>query len=251
MSSNYQKKPWLVECRNISVNLGDRQIIKNISLRIKKKQIITLVGPNGGGKTTLAKAIIGIVKLSSGRIIKNRNLTIGYVPQRFVPNALMPITAREFLNLGHEYDMDQFEQISNMLLLSNLLDKLLHQLSGGQLQKILLARALLRNPQLLILDEPTQGIDISGQFEFYNLIAELRKRNDMSIIMISHDLHVVMKSCDQVICLNQHICCSGHPNDISNDPEYTKIFNKEALESIGIYSHKHDHVHDAEGCIIK
>jgi zinc transport system ATP-binding protein len=236
-------KESLLLINNISVKHGNTNIIHDISLEVKPRQVITIIGPNGSGKTTLAKAIIGIIPISSGNIKRKSSLKIGYMPQKVMIDKNFPITVARFLSL-HNNKPDQ-QLIEETLHITNLnkslFKKQLMQLSGGELQRVMLTRALISKPELLILDEPLQGMDINGQLEFYNILNKVR--NDCSIIMISHDLFMVMKNTDHVICLNHHICCQGSPEYVTTQDSYQKFFGHNLEHVIATYNHHHDHEH--------
>ncbi|MFI4956290.1 MAG: ATP-binding cassette domain-containing protein [Gammaproteobacteria bacterium] len=221
---------------NLGIQRDGRWILRDISLQIDAGQIITLVGPNGCGKTTLLRALLGLTPLSTGRIEKKPGLRIGYMPQKLHIEPTLPLTVARFLSLGPAFS----QEVLDTLRVTSLLDKSMHVLSGGELQRVLLARALMNNPEFLVLDEPLQGVDVNGQAEFYRHILDARARLNCSILMVSHDLHVVMAKTDQVVCLNHHICCSGTPEAVKLDPAFIHLFG----ESAAFYAHKHDHQHD-------
>tara|TARA_Y100000389_G_C17468698_1_gene528203 strand:- start:4060 stop:4773 length:714 start_codon:yes stop_codon:yes gene_type:complete len=233
----------LISLENINLNFADQNILKNINLEIRKGDFITIIGPNGAGKSSLIKIIIGSVKNDYGKIVRNKNLKIGYVPQKIDINQTIPINAKYFLQLNQKIKPKLFDKILRDLKIENFLETQLNNLSGGQRQKILLAKALLSEPNLLILDEPAQNLDISGQLEFYNYIKNLHQEQKTSILMISHDLHIVMSSTKKVICLNRHICCQGEPKIIAKNPDFKEIFGNDMNKLISIYNHYHDHHH--------
>lgn len=233
----------LISLENINLNFADQNILKNINLEIRKGDFITIIGPNGAGKSSLIKIIIGSVKNDYGKIVRNKNLKIGYVPQKIDINQTIPINAKYFLQLNQKIKPKLFDKILRDLKIENFLETQLNNLSGGQRQKILLAKALLSEPNLLILDEPAQNLDISGQLEFYNYIKNLHQEQKISILMISHDLHIVMSSTKKVICLNRHICCQGEPKIIAKNPDFKEIFGNDMNKLISIYNHYHDHHH--------
>ena len=230
---------------------SSRPILQNVSLAINPGQIVTLIGPNGAGKTTLVKIAMGLLAPSSGTVTRLPELRIGYMPQRLQVEATMPMLVERFLKLAPQVDASQLPTVLAEVGASHVLKSRLGELSGGELQRVLLARALLRKPQLLVLDEPTQGVDLKGQAELYQLITTIRDRHDCSVLMVSHDLHLVMSSTDEVICLNQHVCCHGHPEHVSNDPAYLELFGKRGVEAMAVYTHHHNHHHDLTGDIVK
>ena len=240
----------LIKVQNISINFDDQPILKNINFEIYPKQIITIIGPNGAGKSTLIKTILGFVKPTSGKIIKNPNLKIGYMPQKISFPEQIPITVIKFLKLNNKICITEHAELNNELNIEHLLYKSIHKLSGGELQRVLLAKALFNNPNLLILDEPTKSIDINGQAEFYKLCSNLQEKFNCAILMASHDLHIVMSDVNSVICLNKHICCQGRPETVSQHKEFIQLFGNN-LTKLAFYSHNHDHHHTLGGEIKK
>jgi len=232
----------LVQAQNVSVKQGRRILLDSISFQLLAGEITTLIGPNGAGKTTLIRALIGAQALSSGHINKRPGLRIGYTPQKLQLEQLMPMPAARFLALAGKVPATRLATVLNQTHATSLQGAQLRDLSGGEMQRVLLARALLRDPHLLILDEPTQGLDQPGEARFYELLAEIRVQSEVAVFMVSHDLHVVMAQSDKVICLNQHICCSGAPAAISVDPAYKALFGERA--ALAVYQHNHDHSHE-------
>lgn len=240
----------LISAQDLAYQIGDKQLLRNVSLQLQSGCITTLIGPNGAGKTTLVKLLLNLLPIQIGKIIAQKKLRIGYVPQKVEINRLMPLQVKRFLTQNpNQTDINAALAKVNA---THLTEANMLSLSGGELQRVLLARALLNKPQLLILDEPAQGLDVSGQTELYKLLVNIRDDLQCGMLLISHDLHLVMAASDQVICLNKHVCCSGHPSVISNDPAYLALFeNPEQAASIGLYTHHHDHSHDIHGSIIK
>ena len=237
----------LLSLENVSVVRGGGPIIHQISFSLGAGEIITVIGPNGAGKSTLIKAALGIIPPDSGRVVRHGNPTIGYVPQTVSLDPTLPLTVRRFLALaGRRGDLPS---LLGRVGAKNLLDASMHDISGGEMRRVLLARALLNDPRILILDEPTAGVDISGQAEVYRLIQHIRDQHRCGILLVSHDLHVVMAATDRVLCLNGHICCSGAPEQIREHPEYLAIFGRQGAAEMGIYRHHHDHRHDLRGDI--
>ena len=243
--------PNLPDCRmtllaahDISVRLGQAMVLSHVSLRIAAAEIVTILGPNGSGKSTLLRALLGILPLSGGRVSRADALRIGYVPQRLAIDRSMPITARRFLSLPRRVTDAEAGAALARVDMAGFEARQMTALSGGQFQRLLLARALLDQPQLLILDEPTQGLDQPGEAAFYRLIAEVRRETRAAVLMVSHDLHVVMAASDRVICLNGHICCEGTPLVVSNAPEYRALFGLGTQGALALYQHAHDHSHD-------
>jgi len=230
--------------KSISLSLNNQQILKNINLELKKGEITTLIGPNGGGKTSIARILIGILKASSGEVFISKNAKIGYMPQKLEIEKTIPLRVIDFLNLSSTAEaMARLEGMAKKLCIENILEKSIHKISGGELQKALLVKTLINNPDILVLDEPTQYMDIAAQAEFYQVIEEIREQKNCAILIISHDLHIVMQKTNQVVCINRHICCEGSPESINNHPEYLSLFGKDKIDNITIYSHHHDHKH--------
>lgn len=236
----------LLEVKNIRFEREGKKILDNVSLTILKNDFITIIGPNGSGKSTLIKVLMGILKPDNlkddARIYKKENLRIGYVPQKIIPDPAMPISVKEFLKLVKNTSKQAISEVMKEVGI-DYSNKLLHVLSGGELQKVLLARALLHQPDLLILDEPAQNLDIGNQLKFYNLIERIYSTRKCSVLMISHDLHMVMATSKQVVCLYHHICCSGAPHVVTKDPEFIKIFGSDMSNMMAYYQHHHTHNH--------
>ena len=239
----------LIKAKGLCLNIGGRNILSHIDIHIQRREIITLVGPNGSGKTSLIRLLLGLLDADSGSIERQENLKIGYMPQKLHVDASLPLSVKRFLQLSGVSAEDELLSALARVQAESVLNKPLQNISGGELQRVLLARALLRKPDLLILDEPAQGVDIGGQQQLYQLIAQIRDEIACGVLMVSHDLHLVMEATDQVMCLNTHICCTGHPEAVSQHPEYLKLFGG-SLPGIGIYSHNHDHTHDIHGDVV-
>ncbi|MCK5394443.1 MAG: ATP-binding cassette domain-containing protein [Gammaproteobacteria bacterium] len=239
----------LLTAENIGFSVRGKTILTDVSLQLHSKEIITLIGPNGAGKTSLIRILLGLSHATTGRVKREENLRIGYVPQRIQVPDVMPLRVCDFLNVAGLYRMDQCQQILEEVNCDYLLYSPMQNISGGEMQRVLLARALLKMPQLLVLDEPASGMDIIGQQSLYETIRNIRDKHDCGVLMVSHDLHLVMAATDRVICLNTHICCTGHPDDVSEHPEYLKLFG-DAIEGLALYSHHHDHEHDLQGNIV-
>jgi len=240
---------YLVNVSHVTVRFGRKTALENVHLTVNRGEIVTVIGPNGAGKSTLLRAVLGLVPITSGKIQKAPKLTIGYMPQKVSVDAFLPLSVERFLCLvgGKTIEASSLQSITEMLSIRHLLKSPIQAISGGELQRVLLARALLRDPDLLVLDEPGQGIDVLGQEDLYQLIRQIRATRHCGILMVSHDLHLVMAGTDSVICLNKHVCCSGHPEDVSRDPEFLNLFGLKDMKGIAIYAHKHDHRHDFEG----
>lgn len=235
---------FLIQAEDLCVTRDNKNILENVFIDIKKKDFVTIVGPNGAGKSVLLECLMGSFLPDKGKITKKNNLSIGYIPQNFSPESSMPISVKRFLTLKKKSSANELVNISNETNISEILEKNLSNLSGGELQKVLLARSLLNEPELLILDEPAQNLDIKNQLNFYNLVNRIYKNRDLSILMVSHDLHMVMSSTKKVICLYHHICCSGTPQIIAKDPEFISLFGKDMAKMMSIYQHTHDHAHN-------
>jgi zinc transport system ATP-binding protein len=234
-----------------SIYLSDKQrnLLSDINLSVSTGEIVTIIGPNGAGKTSLLNILLGLRTPTSGQVVRAKPLIIGYMPQHLQLNPQLPLTVLRFLSLAEKCAMS----IDSALEKTNtreLKHASMHDLSGGELQRILLSRAILRKPQLLVLDEPVQGVDVVGQSQLYKLISQLRDELQCGVLMVSHDLHIVMAATDHVICLNQHVCCHGHPDSVSSHPAYLELFGHSTDANVAIYTHHHDHKHDAHGCIV-
>jgi zinc transport system ATP-binding protein len=239
----------LLTAQDIAFVKRGKVILNDVSLQLHGREIITLIGPNGAGKTSLIRILLGLSEATSGSVERRDDLRTGYVPQRINVPEVMPIRVFDFLNVTGSYDSDKCRQILEEVDCAYLLYSAMQRISGGEMQRVLLARALLKKPQLLVLDEPASGMDIIGQQALYETIRNIRDKHGCGILMVSHDLHLVMAATDRVICLNSHICCTGHPDDVSEHPEYLKLFG-DAIEGLALYSHHHDHEHDLRGNIV-
>lgn len=234
----------LIRTQNLCVGFGLSHVLDNINFEISKGEIVTIVGPNGSGKSTLIRAILRLLCPTSGRVEYKAALRIGYVPQRLMIDATLPLTVERFLSLPVRRNSDDIRRVTVSVGAPGLEDHQMGALSGGQFQRILLARALLSKPEILILDEPTQGLDQQGIATFYTLIEKVRTEMGCAVLLVSHDLHVVMSASDRVICLNRHICCEGSPQVVSAAPEYRAMFGIGTSGALALYRHVHDHSHD-------
>jgi zinc transport system ATP-binding protein len=221
--------------------LNFRDILRDVDFTVAEGEIVTLIGPNGSGKTTLLKALLGLVR-TKGTIARKPGLRVGYVPQNFARDRALPITVGRFLSL---YARDG--AAAKRLGVDHLLKRQLANLSGGELARVLLARAIATKPELLVLDEPTAGVDVAGEAALYGLIAELRDETGCGVLLVSHDLHVVMAQADRVVCLNGHVCCEGKAEQVLKDPAFEQLFGPRAARELALYAHRHDHEHASTG----
>lgn len=237
----------LLSARGISVARGGRTILDHIDVDIRPKEIVTLIGPNGSGKTTLVRVLLGLERPDQGQVSRLAGLRIGYVPQRFDIDRAIPMTVERFLALGNGGRQARIAGVLAEVGAPRVVSQQLSQLSGGELQRVLLARALLSDPQLLVLDEPVRGVDYTGEADLYALITRLRDARGFGVLLVSHDLHIVMASSDRVVCLNRHVCCSGVPETVAQHPEYVRLFGADTARAFAVYRHHHDHRHDLDG----
>ena len=240
----------LVKLKNAGYKQNDKWLVKGVSLEVEKGKIVTLIGPNGSGKSTTAKIALGIYKKFDGEVEKYTN-KIGYVPQKVSIDWTLPLRVRDFMVLTEDLKEDAIDEALSLTGVVHLKHKNLGNLSGGEFQRVLLARAISKKPELLVLDEPVQGVDFTGEIALYELIKKISEELNCGILLISHDLHTVMSATDHVVCLNGHVCCSGSPSDVAKNNEYKALFGEQAAQTLSIYEHKHDHVHSHEGEIKK
>ena len=237
----------LISARNLMLARSGRTILADIDIDISPREIVTVIGPNGAGKTTLVRALLGLEPLDGGSIRRKPGLVTGYAPQRFDVDRAIPLTVSRFVALGRRGSPDALARVLQDVGAGALAERQLAELSGGELQRVVLARALVRSPDLLVLDEPVRGVDYAGEAELYTLIGRLRTERGFGVLLVSHDLHVVMAQSDRVICLNRHVCCSGVPQSVAQHPEYARLFGPQAARAFGLYHHHHDHHHDLAG----
>ncbi len=235
----------LITTHNLGLTIGNRKILDAVNMTVREREIVTIIGPNGAGKSTLVKTMLGLVPQSNGSIKRRENLRVGYVPQRFPVTSNVPLSVRRLLTLTRKATEAELQQALAETGIEHLINARVADLSGGELQRALLARALLRQPELLVLDEPVQAVDFDGEIKLYELISKIRKSRGCGILMVSHDLHMVMAESDRVICLNSHICCEGKPATVQKDPEFLKLFGPTAVRMIAAYTHHHDHDHES------
>jgi zinc transport system ATP-binding protein len=237
----------LISARGLTMMRGDRVVLDHVDVDIHPSEIVTLIGPNGSGKTTLVRALLGLQDMTGGEISRMEDLRIGYVPQRFDIDRTLPMTVSRFLSLGHKAPREALRALLAEVGAERCFDQQLSEISGGELQRVLLARALAAQPDLLVLDEPVRGVDYTGEADLYALIGQMRDQRGIGVLLVSHDLHVVMASSDRVLCLNRHICCSGVPETVAQHPEYMRLFGAETARAFGVYRHHHDHAHGLDG----
>ncbi|MGD9536321.1 MAG: ATP-binding cassette domain-containing protein [Alphaproteobacteria bacterium] len=245
-----RERERLFSAEGVSIALGGRLVVRNVSLEVARGETVSLIGPNGSGKTTLVRALLGLVPVAKGRIAIEAGVRTGYVPQRFEPDPVLPLSVARFLRLGTKAARGRYDAVLAEVGCSHLARRQLVELSGGELRRVLIARALLRDPDLLVLDEPVQQVDVTGQLDLYRLIGRIRDEHHCGVLVVSHDLHIVMASTDRVICLNGHVCCSGAPEAVSRHPEYLALFGTRAAQGIAVYAHAHDHVHGPAGEVV-
>lgn len=241
----------LIRAEGLALAYGRNQVLSGVDLEVKPGEIVTLIGPNGAGKSTLVKVLLGLIRPDRGRVARKEHLQIGYLPQKFLLEPILPLSVARFMTLTARHSKEAVEESLEETGAGLLIDAPVHALSGGELQRVLLARAILGRPDLLVLDEPVQGVDFTGEAALYDLIGRIRRTRGCGVLMISHDLHLVMGATDRVICLNQHVCCAGAPHAVSRHPEYLKLFGLPEGDSFAAYVHHHDHRHDADGHVIK
>ena len=245
---NKENKKILLKVENASFSKNNKWLVKGVSLEVKQGEIVTLIGPNGSGKSTTAKIALGIYKDIEGKVTMFTN-KIGYVPQKISIDWTLPIRVIDFMSLIEEPTDEQINTALNLTSVKHLRNKNLSDLSGGEFQRVLIARAIAKQPDLLVLDEPVQGVDFKGEIALYELIKKISEELNCGILLISHDLHVVMAATDFVVCLNGHVCCSGTPQVVAKNNEYQELFGDRASSILSLYAHKHDHTHSQDGTI--
>jgi len=237
----------LVDVAGAGVRRDRRWLVEAVDVTIRKGEIVTLIGPNGSGKSTTAKLVTGVLKPDAGTVSRKSGLRIGYVPQKLSIDWTMPLTVRRLMSLTGSYPKAEIDAALAATGVAHLANAEVQHLSGGEFQRALLARAMIRKPDLLVLDEPVQGVDFSGEVALYDLIGKIRDETGCGILLISHDLHVVMAATDTVICLNGHVCCRGTPESVARSPEYLSLFGARAASALAVYQHHHDHTHLPDG----
>ena len=234
----------LINVNNISLSHEGKNILDNVSFKLHPGEFITLIGPNGAGKSSLIKVLLGIIKQDSGEVIRNDHIKLGYTPQSFSVNPYIPISVIDFLTLNQRLDNKFTEETYKLTGIEDLINLPLKNLSGGELQKVLLTRALLNKPNVLILDEPAQNLDVDAQIQLYKLIQDIHQKQNCAVLMVSHDLHRVMKESTQVLCLYHHICCEGLPESILKDDQFNDLFADQIHDLMATYEHHHNHQHE-------
>ena len=245
---NLDKKEILIKLENVGINQDNKWLVHDVSLEIERGKILTLIGPNGSGKTTTAKIALGIHKNIKGKVTKNTN-KIGYVPQKISIDWTLPIRVIDFMSLTQTLQFDEVVSALRLTEVEHLKHNDLRSLSGGEFQRVLMARAIAKKPDLLVLDEPVQGVDFTGEIALYELIKKISDELNCGILLISHDLNVVMSKTDYVVCLNGHVCCSGTPMNVANNKNYKELFGDQASTLLSVYEHKQDHTHSTDGSI--
>ena len=240
----------LVKLDNVGISINDKWLVKGVSLQVEKNKIVTLIGPNGSGKSTTAKIALGIYKKIQGKVEKYTS-KVGYVPQKISIDWTLPLRVKDFMTLTESLDNETITDALSLTGVIHLKEKNLSDLSGGEFQRVLLARAISKKPELLVLDEPVQGVDFTGEIALYELIKKICDELNCGILLISHDLHTVMTATDHVVCLNGHVCCSGSPIDVAKNNEYKALFGEQASQILTRYEHRHDHIHTEDGEIKK
>jgi zinc transport system ATP-binding protein len=241
----------LLTVENINLAIRGNPILQGVNLRVTTGEIVALIGPNGAGKSTLVRVVLGLLRADSGRVWRKPGARVGYMPQRVVVDETLPLSVRRFVTLGTPATRARVREALAEVGAASVLDTPVQAISGGEMQRVLLARALLREPELLVLDEPIQGVDLNGQCELYDLISNLRRRRGCGILMVSHELHLVMATTDHVLCLNRHVCCSGHPDHVARDPAYLALFGLDGARRLAVYHHHHNHRHDLHGAVVE
>ena len=234
----------LIHVDKISLSRHGKSILDQVSFELKAGEFITLIGPNGAGKSSLIKVLLGLIKADTGSVTKSSNIRLGYTPQKFIPNEFIPISVLDFLQLNQKVDTNFLHETAQLTSIESILNHELSSLSGGEMQRVLLARALLAKPNVLILDEPAQNLDVNGQVHLYKLIQDIHQKQGCAVLMVSHDLHRVMKESTQVLCLNHHICCMGQPESILKDSQFNDLFADQMDELMATYEHHHNHCHE-------
>jgi len=237
----------LVSLKNAGSKQAGSWLVRGVDLSVDEGEIVTLIGPNGSGKSTTAKLAIGVINPSEGDVFRSKSLRVGYVPQKLLVDWTLPLSVKRLMSLTSNPSVTEIENALKLVGASHLLHAQVQGLSGGEFQRVLLARAIARKPNLLVLDEPVQGVDFAGEIALYELISQIRDELGCGILLISHDLHLVMAATDTVVCLNGHVCCRGSATAVAASPEYRELFGARAADALAVYAHQHDHVHLPDG----
>ncbi len=240
----------LIDLEKVSLSFSGSSVLEDVSFSVNRGEIVTLIGPNGAGKSTVMKIALGLMEPDRGQVRRTVGISIGYMPQKIMIEDILPLTVRQFLKLRPGTTDAQVADVMALVRIAHVANSPVQRVSGGEMQRVLMARALLGNPDLIVLDEPVQGVDITGQEELYRLISLIRDEKNCGVLLISHDLHMVMAGTDKVVCLNRHICCSGAPESILDHPEYHALLGHRG-DAIALYSHQHDHHHDSHGNVVR
>ena len=240
-------KDLLVSLKNVGVERDGKWLVRGVDFDVRRGEIVTLIGPNGSGKSTSVKCALGVLSPTEGQVKRADNLVVSYVPQKFNLDWTLPLSVNRLMNLTAKHSKAEIELALNQVGIAHLGDAEVSQLSGGEFQRAQLARAMLRAPDLLVLDEPVQGVDFQGEVALYELIQHMRDHHGCGVLLISHDLHVVMAATDTVICMNGHVCCRGAPKSVAASDEYKRLFGARASDALAFYDHKHDHTHLPDG----
>lgn len=243
-------KNTLIAGEELSLRYGAQTLLRDVSVSVQAGEIVTIIGPNGAGKTTLLRILLGLIRPDAGTFRRRDGLRIGYLPQRLPIDPVLPLTVARLMTLTVRRPRRAVQDALAETGVGHLIDAAVQALSGGELQRVLLGRALLMDPDLLVLDEPVQGVDFAGEAALYELIGALRHRRGCGVLMVSHDLHVVMASADRIICLNQHVCCAGTAETVGQHPEYIRLFGARAAQALAVYTHHHDHAHTIAGSVV-
>ncbi len=242
--------PALIEAHGLGVRRDGRWLVRNVSVSVRPGEIVTLIGPNGSGKSTTVKALLGVLSADEGRVGRRAGLKVGYVPQKLAVDWTLPLTVERMMRLVVNHPRAAIEESLAATGVSHLLGAEMRNLSGGEFQRVLLARAIAGRPDLLVLDEPVQGVDFNGEVALYELIGRIRRQTGCGILLVSHDLHIVMAETDTVICLNGHVCCQGSPRLVAESDEYARLFGPRARGALAVYAHHHDHAHLPDGRVV-
>ncbi len=241
----------LTSLHAVGLKRNGRWLVRDIDLTVHRGEVVSLIGPNGAGKSTVAQIVAGCLKPDAGSVTRLKGIKMGYVPQRVHIDSTIPITVQRLLNVPRRLGSSSVHEVLERFDIEHLWNASVQNLSGGEFQRVFFARALLRKPNLLILDEPNQGLDIRGQAELYDQIHDVRKHLNCGVLLVCHDLHIVMAKTDKVVCMNVHICCTGTAEQIQFDEAYLKLFGHRAIKSHAIYTHSHDHSHHPDGSVMK